>query len=209
MDRTARIWQSDGQLVATLGATAVMESATWSPDGSRLATTSLDHVAQIWRTDGTPVARLDGHEGEITSVVWNAASTRLLTTTNNNIDGALRMWSADGLLLATFPHRVGIASAAFGPGDTHVLTAAEDGLVRVWLIDADQLLRGYWLSTPRCLDTDDRQHVLAETRSDAEFGEVACRSMHTCLRDESGTAMPDRFEPCWAEFEASRRAHYF
>ena len=101
MDDTARIWQSDGTLVAVLQGHAEMESVTWSPDGSLLVTTSLDHVAQFWRADGTPVATTAGHQGTITSVVWSRDGARLLTTTGSGIGGALRLWTADGLLLAT------------------------------------------------------------------------------------------------------------
>jgi WD40 repeat protein/predicted Ser/Thr protein kinase len=209
MDRTARIWQADGKLVAVLAAHSEMESATWNPDGSRLVTTSLDHVAQIWRADGTSIARLHEHEGEITSVVWSSDGTRLLTSTNIGFDGAVRMWTEDGLLLATFPHHTGVVSATFGPDDTHVLTATANGLVRIWLVDTAQLLRGFWLSTPRCLAAAERQRILAETQTDAEFGEAACRAMQLCLRDEAGDAVPERFEPCAAEFRARREAHYF
>jgi WD40 repeat protein len=207
MDHTASIWQSDGTLVAVLEGHAEMESVTWSPDGSRLVTTSLDHVAQIWRADGAPIATSTGHEGEITSVVWSRDNTRLLTTTGNGIDGAARLWTAEGLLLATIPHAAGISSGTFGPADTHVLAAARDGNVRMWLVDAAQLLRGFWLSTPRCLDGVERQRVLAETPDDARFGETACRAMQACLRDEAGAIVPERFEPCLAELHARRDAH--
>jgi WD40 repeat protein/tRNA A-37 threonylcarbamoyl transferase component Bud32 len=209
MDHTARIWQSDGKLLAVLEGHAEMESVTWSPDGSLLVTTSLDHVAQIWRADGTSVALLPGHEGDITSVVWSRDATQLITTTSNGIDGALRSWTADGRLLARIAHATGVLSGSFGPGDTHVLAAGLDGTVRAWSIDAAQLLRGFWLSTPHCLDASERQDVLAETRADAEFGAAECRAMHACLRDDAGTAVPERFEPCLAEFHARRDAHYF
>lgn len=207
MDHTARIWRSDGTLVAVLEGHAEMESVTWSPDGTRLVTTSLDHVARYWRADGAPISTLTDHEGEITSVVWSRDSTRLLTTTGNGIDGAARVWSEQGLLLATIPHAAGIASGTFGPADTHVLAAGRDGNVQMWLVDAAQLLRGFWLSTPRCLDAVERQRVLAETLDDAVFGETTCRAMQACLRDHSNAIEPERFEPCMAELHASRDAH--
>jgi WD40 repeat protein/tRNA A-37 threonylcarbamoyl transferase component Bud32 len=208
MDHTARIWRSDGTLVAVLAGHAEIESVTWSPDGSLLVTTSLDHVARIWRADGAAVAVLPGHEAEIRSVVWSRDGSRLLTTTGSGIGGALRLWTADGLLLATLPHASGVTAASFvGPGDAHVIAVGMDGNVRMWLVDAAQLLRGFWLSTPRCLDAFERQRVLAEARTDAEFGEAECRAMHACLRDEAG-AVADRFEQCLAEFHARRDDHY-
>jgi WD40 repeat protein/tRNA A-37 threonylcarbamoyl transferase component Bud32 len=209
MDRTARIWQSDGTLVAVLQGNSEMESVTWNPDGSLLVTTSLDHVAQFWRADGTPVATTAGHQGTITSVVWSRDGARLLTTTGSGIGGALRLWTADGLLLATIAHTSDIQTGTFGPGDTHVLAAGGDGNVRGWLVDARQLLRGFWLSTPRCLDAVERQRVLAEAPLDAEFGEAACRTMQACLRDDAGVAVLESFEPCLAELNADRDAHYF
>jgi WD40 repeat protein/tRNA A-37 threonylcarbamoyl transferase component Bud32 len=207
MDHTARIWQSDGTLVAVLEGQAEMESATWSPDGSLLVTTSLDHLAQIWRADGTKVATSSAHGGEITSVVWSRDGARLLTTTDSGIGGAARLWSVDGLLLATLVHASDVAAGTFGAGDTHVLTTGRDGNVRSWLVDAPQLLRGFWLSTPRCLEAVERQRVLAEARADATFGETACLAMQACLRDEAGEAVPERFELCLAELQARRDAH--
>jgi hypothetical protein len=77
----------------------------------------------------------------------------------------------------------------------------------MWQVDAAQLLRGFWFSTPRCLDVLERQRVLAETREDAAFGETACRAMQLCLRDEAGEPVPARFEPCMAELRARRDAY--
>ncbi len=207
MDHSARIWRSDGSLVAVLAGHDSMESVTWSPDSSRLVTTSLDHSAQIWRADGSLLARLVGHGGEITSVDWTADGTQLLTATSFWGDAPTRLWTADGLLLAMI-HGSAVMSAGFGPDDTHVLTCTSDG-PRVWLIDAKQLLRGFWLSTPLCLTALERQQVLAEARVDAEFGELECRTMQACLRGEPGAAEPDRFPGCLAEFHARRAAHYF
>jgi WD40 repeat protein/tRNA A-37 threonylcarbamoyl transferase component Bud32 len=225
MDRTARIWKSDGTPVAVLSGQSEMESVTWSPDGSLLVTTSPNQLAHLWRADGALIATLAEHEGRITSVVWSRDATRILTTSSNGIDGAARLWNTDGLLLATLARSMPLVAGSLGSDDTQVLSAGLDGQVRAWTIDAAQLLRGFWLSTPRCLDAVERQRVLAETRADAEFGESECRTMHACLRDQASpggpralgggeaqkpaVVVPDRFDRCLAELHARRDAHYF
>jgi WD40 repeat protein len=206
MDRSARIWTSEGTQIALLEGDSQMEMVAWSPDGTRLVTTSMKPAAEIWQADGTSVAKLTGHRYEITSVAWSSDGSRLLSTT---IHEGARLWSADGLLLATLEHGAAVTSASFGPGDTHVVTAGSDGRLRIWLVDAAQLLRGFWSSTPRCLDIGERQRVLAESRADAEFGAGACRAMHDCLRDDVGEVVAARFDACLDEFHARREAYYF
>jgi WD40 repeat protein len=164
-------------------------------------------VAQIWAADGAPFGSLGEHAGEITSVVWSSDSAQFLTTSSTGLEGSARLWTSDGTLLATFVHRSPVVSGGFGPGDTHVRTATASGELREWLIDPTALLRGFWLSTPQCIDASERQRVLAETHADAEFGAATCRAMQTCLRDDAGRAVPERLEPCLTEFHARRDTH--
>jgi WD40 repeat protein len=61
-DRTARLWNRAGKLLAALlGHTGPVASAVFSPDGGRVLTASADNTARLWDRDGKPVATLRGH----------------------------------------------------------------------------------------------------------------------------------------------------
>jgi WD40 repeat protein/uncharacterized membrane protein len=192
MDRSARIWRADGSLIAQLAGPRMLEAAAFSPDGSRLVTTAMDYAAQLWTADGAMIARLAGHASEITALEWNRQGTLLLTAST---DTSARLWSAEGLPLATLDHESPVTSASFSHDGAYMLTTS--GLyAKIWLIDPDQLRRGFWLSTPRCLSADERQRVLAESPRDAADAEAACRATQACLRDPTGKAVPERFDAC-------------
>jgi WD40 repeat protein len=154
----------------------------------------MDYAAQLWSAEGVSIARLPGHASEITALEWNRQGTRILTAST---DSTARLWSAEGLPLATLDHEYSVTSASFSPDGAHVLTTS-NLQAKIWLIDSDQLRRGFWLSTPRCLSADERQRVLAESRPEAEDGEAGCRAMQACLRDSTGRAVPERFQGCLA-----------
>jgi WD40 repeat protein len=70
----ARLWDSGGRLLATLGGDArlVTTGAVFSPDGGRILTASTDNTAQLWdryRYD-KPLATLEGHSGAVRSAVF-------------------------------------------------------------------------------------------------------------------------------------------
>src|SRR5262249_23699625 len=69
-----------------------LNSVAFSPDGTRLATTSTDRTARIWdaRT-GQELLALRGHTGEVWSVAFSPDGTRLATASR---DRTARLWDA-------------------------------------------------------------------------------------------------------------------
>ncbi len=66
-----------------------IDSVTYNPDGTQLATHARDGTVHLWATDGTQLATLEGHEGSIYSVTYNPDGTQLAT---NSSDGIARLW---------------------------------------------------------------------------------------------------------------------
>jgi WD40 repeat protein len=53
-DGTAKVWDPDGALLATLeGHSGDVASAVFSPDGTRIVTASFDDTAKVWDPDGS------------------------------------------------------------------------------------------------------------------------------------------------------------
>jgi WD40 repeat protein len=89
-----------------------VNSATFSPDGSRIVTASSDKTARIWDVaSGKEIAVLRGQSDSVLS----ADFSRLLR------------------VLADFGfHRDSVLSAAFSPDGSRIVTGSWDGTVRIW-----------------------------------------------------------------------------
>src|SRR6185295_13562312 len=95
----------------------VVWSAQFNPDGTRIATASLDNTARVWdAATGKTLATLAGHEDGVVSGVISAqfspGGTRILTV---SYDKTVRVWdTATGKTLATLTgHKAFINTAQF------------------------------------------------------------------------------------------------
>lgn len=61
-------------------------SVAWSPDGSRMATGSIDHAAAVWDASaGTYMHELHGHNSLILSVAWSPDGCLPFTASCNSV----------------------------------------------------------------------------------------------------------------------------
>ena len=103
------------------GHTDKVNSATFSPDSTRVVTASADRTARIWDVStGKQIGVLDGHEGPINSVAFSADGLRMVTVSD---DTTMRVWDAkEGKQLASFDLGALGESAAFSP-DGRIIAA--------------------------------------------------------------------------------------
>ena len=60
--------------------TTAVQSAAFSPDGSRIVTASWDKTARIWdAATGKEIAVLRGHEGAVCSAAFSPDGSRIVT----------------------------------------------------------------------------------------------------------------------------------
>jgi len=123
---------ADLQLVMLSGHNAGVDTAAYSPDGTRIVTASQDKTARIWdaRT-GIELAVLSGHNAGITTAAYSPDGTGIVTASQ---DKTARIWDArTGAQLAVLSgHEDRVWSAAFSPDDAHIVTASGDKTVRIW-----------------------------------------------------------------------------
>ncbi|HSV66968.1 MAG TPA: pentapeptide repeat-containing protein [Mycobacteriales bacterium] len=142
-DHTAQIWNPTTSrwrlrsrrrdIFTTLsGHTSTVTAVAYSPDGTRLATTSKDGTARIWDpTTGQLLITLTGHTGAVTAVAYSPDGTRLATT---SYDNTARTWDpATGQTLTTLTgHTNAVSAVAYSPDGTHLATASRDSTARIW-----------------------------------------------------------------------------
>jgi WD40 repeat protein len=80
----------DSQVRLTLHHDAAVTSAAYSPDGTRIATTSEDGTGALWdAATGDRIAVLEGHTQPPQKAVWSADGSRVVTIAQ---DGTARVW---------------------------------------------------------------------------------------------------------------------
>jgi WD40 repeat protein len=197
VDGTARIWdaKTGGQLHVLRGpqddpATNMLDerqvaSIAFSPDGSKVATASMDNTARIFDAgSGEALVQVEGCPGWDPQVSWVSDGTRIVTSGAANgkpgtpwiatasLDGTARLWDGrDGTEVARFVgHEGGVNSVEFSADWTHIVTASSDGTARVWRLpqgdDDPEWAKGlgapYLLDRPRDVRAGERVVALAE-----------------------------------------------
>ncbi|MET7332808.1 WD40 repeat domain-containing protein [Nonomuraea sp. NPDC005650] len=122
----------------------------WSPDGRRIATTSVDSTARIWdTTTGSCGAVLGGHTRTVESVAWAPDSTHLATASR---DGIIRIWTTEGALASTLSQPNDVIRAVQWSPDGRQIACGADQTVRVWDVARGEIDREF---------TGHRDHVFA------------------------------------------------
>jgi WD40 repeat protein len=133
-NRTARVSNAvtGTSLPALEDYSALVWSAAFSTDGTRVVTASFDDTAQIWDVaTGKWLVSPLGHQNVVWSAEFSRDGTRVVTASE---DKTARVWdAATGKPLSpALEHQGTVWSAAFSPDGTRVVTASDDGTARVW-----------------------------------------------------------------------------
>jgi WD40 repeat protein len=148
-ENLVRLWDTaNGKLLHTLSGHAnSITGLNFSPDGTMLATTSIDQTARLWDVKtGTEKAVLRGHSAEVSQVIFSPDGRRLVT---QSLDDTMRLWNAtNGDLIAVLREHTGrLLPALYTPdGSRLVSSSAADGTVRIWnleLLERNGILRGH------------------------------------------------------------------
>ena len=111
----------------------------FSPDGVHLATASHDGTAKVWNLrTGTAELTLR-HNGILWGVAYNHDGTMIATA---SADRTARIWDAKTgkELVVLTGHQQGVNRAVFSADNKRVATSSEDGTVRVYSLDVQELI---------------------------------------------------------------------
>jgi WD40 repeat protein len=114
------------------GHTGVMTSASYSPDGTRILTTSTDQTARVWDSHtGLQLLPSLDHDDEVVTGVFSRDGKKIATGTES---GKIIIWDAStGKKLVSSIELFGSAwSVSFSPDGKIIAAASEAGKARTW-----------------------------------------------------------------------------
>lgn len=138
-DYSLRLWDvADGTLLKTLrGHRNYIQSATYSADGTRIASGSSDNTVRLWDVvSGKSRITYKGHTFGVTSVAFSSDCIRV---SSGSIDGTIRIWDiAGGTLLASLQGDYSgtnqVYSTAFSPIGNRNISGSAESTIRVWIV---------------------------------------------------------------------------
>ncbi|KIK39900.1 hypothetical protein CY34DRAFT_807748 [Suillus luteus UH-Slu-Lm8-n1] len=111
-----------------------VNSVSFSPDGTRIATGSADCTVRLWdAVTGQPIGKpLLGHTSPVYSVSFSPDGTRIVS---GSADETVRLWDAATGQPVGEPlegHIDEVNSVSFSPNGTRIVTCSDDWTVRLW-----------------------------------------------------------------------------
>jgi serine/threonine protein kinase len=155
-DGTARLWQTNGGLLQrTLGSgtTGSLDAVAFSAEGQAIAAAGYDGIIRLWRTStGTSASELKGHSRYVSELAFSADGQWLASA---GYDNTLRFWKIDlnqrlflwqvvkAQPVHVLPnvHSGWVCSIAFSPDSQQVVSAGEDGTVKIWQTTQGKLIK--------------------------------------------------------------------
>ena len=138
------IWLYDArtgeELKLLSGHTSSVKSVSFSPDGSTLASGSLDATVRLWSVEtGRHLRTLSGHTSWVYSVSYSPDG---LTLASGSFDDTVRLWSVEtGRHLRTLSgHASGVYSVSYSP-DGLTLASGSWQEIRLWSVETGRHLR--------------------------------------------------------------------
>lgn len=104
---------------------------TFSRDGQFALTVSENHMVNLWKIGiDQPIARLKGHTGPVSSMVFSPDNKMIVTA---SAAGTARIWSSAGRLMGQLSgHSDEVSGVAFAPDGNSLLTWSRDGTAKRW-----------------------------------------------------------------------------
>jgi WD40 repeat protein len=134
----------------TLGTTIATHQGnalTWSPDATRIASTSGDGTIQVWNVaTGSTILTHSSSKQATFSVTWSPDGKYLASGHN---DGIVQVWNAANghTIFTNEGHSNAVRAVAWSPDAAQIASAADDNTMQVWDALTGHHQSGYHLDT--------------------------------------------------------------
>ncbi|CCA72922.1 related to WD40-repeat protein (notchless protein) [Serendipita indica DSM 11827] len=125
-----------------LGHQGSVTAVSFSPDGTRIVSGSLDRTIRQWDAEtGQPLGEpLQGHEYSVNAVAFSPDGTRIVSGSS---DSTIRQWDAETGQPSGEPlqgHEYSVNAVAFSPDGTRIISGSWDSTIRQWDAETGQPL---------------------------------------------------------------------
>ncbi len=191
VDFTARLWTVRPLQPLVLGSDAAGElaAADVARGGGLCVVAYWQSASALIRELPTQreVARLEGHEGQVTVARFSPDGARILTGSR---DKSARVWDAPtGRTVCVLNHEDEVASGVFSPDGRWVLTVAREPSLRVWSVSDGALVfahRAQAVLGWSAFSPDSSRIVAHDARGNAFLVDVAAQTVRTLRREQVG-----------------------
>jgi WD40 repeat protein len=131
-ESVVKLWSEDsGEQLASFPASCF--DASFSPDGTMLATSDVDDAIRLWDvgTQQTLERKLTGHKSSVMAICFSPDGKTLATS---GVDHTIKLWSVEsGQDVATLKgHHGPVSGLAFSHDGTVLASSSADKTVRLW-----------------------------------------------------------------------------
>jgi WD40 repeat protein len=121
---------ADGRTSSTFeGHTEGINDAVYNPDGTRLATCSIDGAIRIWLNDSLLDRELQEYRGSVNALCYSNDGKRLFFASS---DTAVRAWDlAEDKSSVLYRHETAVLAVAASPAGNYIVSGSRDGTITI------------------------------------------------------------------------------
>lgn len=137
-DHNARVWDLEGNCIATFGHDNIIYSARFSKKGDMVVSALHSGMIYVWDLNGVCLASLKAHSGVVCSARFNRYGDKIVTASFDHSIGILNL--NNGCFRMLRGHGGKVISARFSGDGKLIVSVSDDGIVKIWDVESEKCL---------------------------------------------------------------------